>query len=200
MTCTPLPTAALQLRCALSVGRHDVAAVSAVFWDPLPVGAFLAWRLRRCNGAQRCRQFRYPDYLYQTQTTAGGDPVSLWHAGRCYVPRSTKCADEQGVQEWRGSTGTSAGQAEAWKTGATRMLHDHQHHERRLRRRRLLSAFDSFGPARLRAGTPQIHVKDPLADMFHPTIRGLAAGAQRLTGQREHGSTLSGRPMLHGLI
>jgi hypothetical protein len=200
MTCMALPTAALPLRCALSVGRHDVAPVSAVFGDPLLVGAFLAWRLRRCNGAQRCRQFRYPDYLYQTQTTASGDPVSLWHAGRCYVPRSTECADEQGEPEWRGSAWTVDGRAEAWMTGAARMLHHHQHHECRLHRRRLLSAFDSFGPARLRAGTPQIHVKDPLAGMFQPTIHGLAAGPQRLTGQREHGSTLSGRPMLHGLI
>jgi len=80
------------------------------------------------------------------------------------------------------------------------MLHHHHHHQRRLHTMRLLSVPDSFGPARLPAGTQLIHVKDPLTDMFQLTVPGLAAGAQRLTVQREHGSTLPGRPMLHVLI
>jgi hypothetical protein len=65
---------------------------------------------------------------------------------------------------------------------------------------RLLSMLDSVASARQPAGSQHIHVQHPLTDMFQLTTRGLAADAQRLTVQREHGSTLPGRPMLHELV
>jgi hypothetical protein len=126
MTWTPLPTAELQLRCAISVGRrHDVAAVGA------------SWA-GDCDAATAHglppNQFRYVDYLYQTKTTASDDPASLWHVGRCYVQPPTEYAQEQGAQQASRWTCGRDGPAEAWQTGAARILHHHHHHEGRLHR------------------------------------------------------------------